>query len=100
MTVQADGHQVPAGISELLSLPDGTLLLAATATSGDPDHQSGSLWWTAAAASGVLNAVRIREFDGLKPEGLSLSPTPGRLVVAFDTGDDDPLWTELPWPTP
>ena len=100
LTVQADGITVPAGIAELLALPDGSLLLAATATEGNPGHQVGSLWWAGTAASGPLNAVRVREFDGLKPEGLALSPTPGRLVVTFDTGEHTPLWAELPWPTP
>ena len=41
------------GISELLALPDGSLLMAATASAGDPEHQSGSLWWSAAAAAGT-----------------------------------------------
>ena len=100
MSVLADGKDVPAGISEILSLPDGALLIAATAASGNPDKQVGGLWWAGAGEDGLLNAVKVRDFEGLKPEGLALSPTPGRLVVTFDTGGDAPLWTELPWPTP
>jgi hypothetical protein len=100
MTVLADGVQVPGGVAELLALPDGALLVAATAATGKPEQQSSSLWWAGTAAPGPLNAVRVHEFDGLKAEGLALSPTPGRLIVTFDTGADAPLWTELPWPTP
>lgn len=100
MTVQADGASVPAGISELLALPDGALLVAATVATGDPKEESSSLWWAGTASPGQLNVTRVREFEGLKAEGLALSPTPGRLVVTFDTGAKAPLWTELPWPTP
>ena len=95
--VQADGEQTPAGISELLFLPDGSLLLAATAP-GAPDTQSGALWWAPEAQPGELVPRHVRTFEGLKPEGLALAPTPGRLKVAFDRGSEAPLWVELPWP--
>ena len=76
------------------------LLMAATAAVGDPETESSGLWWSGAPAPGQLNADRVHAFDGLKAEGLALSPTPGRLIVAFDTGAQVPLWTELSWPTP
>lgn len=98
LEVEADGRPAPAGIADLLALPDGTLVLAATAAAGDPDRQSGALFQVHEPAPGNLDARRFRVFEGHKPEGLALSPSPGRLVVAFDTGGADPLWTEIPWP--
>ena len=100
LSVQVEGGPVPGGVSELLALPDGALLIATTAATGSPKTQDGGLWWAGGAREGGLNAVEIRTFEGLKPEGLALSPTPGRLVVTFDRGAEPPLWTELPWPSP
>ena len=100
LSVQVEGEPVPGGVSELLALPDGALLIATTAATGVPNVQDGGLWWAGGAREGSLDAVEIRTFEGLKPEGLALSPTPGRLVVTFDRGGEPPLWTELPWPRP
>jgi len=36
--------------------------------------------------------------DGLKPEGLSLSPDGQRVVVVFDHGAETPRWLSLPRP--
>lgn len=98
LTVTADGAEAPGGISELLELGDGSLLLAATASGADPAQQSGSLWHAASKAE--LAAPRlVRVFAGLKPEGLSYTSS-GKIAVVFDTGETAPLWTELPWPAP
>lgn len=103
-----DGRSVPGGISELLFLPDGRLLLTSTPSGTKEGRQSGRLWVTSVPASALdapdaaapvtLTPTLVRAFDGLKPEGLSLSPVPGQLVVVFDTGGPAPQWMEMPWP--
>ena len=94
----ADGREVPAGVSELLFHPEGPLGVAATPTSGDPDHVTGRLYIVARPEKGVLEARVWREFPGRKPEGLSHSATQGRVTVAFDAGAENPDWVELVWP--
>jgi multidrug resistance efflux pump len=96
LTVEADGAAAHGGISELLELTDGSLLVAATASGADPAQQSGSLWHVAGKPGSAAPRL-VREFEGLKPEGLSYDSS-GKIAVVFDTGDTAPLWTELPWP--
>jgi multidrug resistance efflux pump len=98
LSVTADGRTVPGGISDLVMLPEGALVLTATASGLRPKQQTGSLWRVAAPTPGELTAVRVRVFDGLKPEGVALAPQPGELAIIFDTGLDTPLWLRLPWP--
>lgn len=97
LTVTADGADAPGGVSELLELDDGSLLIAATASGTDPATQSGALWH-AKDRAGLAAPTRVRVFPGLKPEGLARSPGGDAIAVAFDTGDAAPLWMELPWP--
>lgn len=106
LRVSADGKDVAGGISDLLELSDGSLLIATTKSGEDPGEQDGAVWH-AADRNTLSEARRVRSFPGLKPEGLALrpdGPTPRpsgsgqSVVVVFDTGDAPPLWTELPWP--
>lgn len=97
LTVVADGAPAPAGIAELLELPDGSLLIAATAAGSEPQVQSGALYHVRgrdAAAEPVL----VRTFPGMKPEGLSRSAEGDAIAVVFDAGGGTPQWTEHPWP--
>lgn len=96
LTVQAGDEVLPGGISDLLALPDGSLAVTATVEG----QQSGSLWWIPKPAEGEMQGRKIRSFKGLKPEGLSLSPSPGKLLITFDMGSATPLWVELDRPTP
>lgn len=105
LTAEADGETVPAGISELLRLPDGTLLVAGTPAEGDATVETGALWWIAAAdldgapaRGGAVPTHLVRSWPGLRPEALALAPAPGRVAVFFDTGSATPLWTDIPWP--
>lgn len=41
--------------------------------------------------------TRLRHFDGLKPEGVTLAPD-GSLVVVFDEGAAPPKWLRMPAP--
>lgn len=98
LEVTADGRPHVAGIAELLALPDGTVIIAATA-SGDPEpsSQDGAIY-SVAGQTGLGSPSVIRRFAGLKPEGMSLDPSGTAIAVVFDLGDATPMWTELPWP--
>lgn len=95
---EAGGKSAPGGVSDLLFMPDGSLMITSTPSTSEATPQSGKLWSVATPAAGVLSPREIRAFSGLKPEGLSLSPTPGRVVIVFDAGGDVPSWLEIPWP--
>jgi hypothetical protein len=99
LEVKADGVRVPGGISELLALPDGTMIIGATASGINARTQDGAVYFSKSPTDGTTYARRVNEFGGLKPEGLALSPHPGRFAIVFDRGSDDPSWLELPWPS-
>jgi hypothetical protein len=99
LRVSADGAAAPAGISELLELPDGSLLIAATATGAEPTRQDGALYHVADQA-GLAAPRLVRTFPGRKPEGLARSGSGDTIVIVFDAGADAPLWMEQPWPAP
>ena len=98
LPARIDEKSVPAGISELLFLPNGSLMLTSTPSSGDNGQPTGAVSYIRAPGEGLMQALTLREFPGLKPEGLSLSANPGHVVIAFDKGDKTPEWIELPWP--
>jgi len=98
LRVKADGREVAGGIAELLSLPDGTVVVASTASGINPSSQDGSLWHVRRSSAGSVGAQRFVVFAGRKPEGLALSPNPGQLTVGFDAGQATPAWVEIPWP--
>lgn len=99
LQVQADGAPRPAGIADLLELPNGSLVLAATASGSDPTTQDGTLW-LADGRDGLATPRKLHSFPGLKPEGIALRQDGAALVVVFDTGAAPGLWMELPWPAP
>ncbi|MBL8946037.1 MAG: biotin/lipoyl-binding protein [Myxococcales bacterium] len=99
LRVRADGAEVAGGISELLELPDGRLLVATTASAGDPSTQDGALYVVdGRAAAGTPTLVRT--FPGQKAEGLALVAAGDAIAIVFDTGAATPLWMELRWPAP
>jgi multidrug resistance efflux pump len=99
LTVAADGARVAAGIAELLELPDGSLLVAATAAGDEPSVQNGALYHVSSVQNGALGQpVLVRTFPGAKPEGLSRSANGDAIAVVFDAGAGAPHWTEHPWP--
>jgi hypothetical protein len=97
LRVVADGADAPAGIAELLELPDRSLLVAATsANPPDPSAQDGIV---VHVARDRLDAPRrVLATPGLKPEGLALAPRGDAIAIVFDTGASTPLWMEMPWP--
>jgi multidrug resistance efflux pump len=93
--VEVDGKNTPGGISDLLFLPDGKLAITSTPATADGD--GGALWRVDAPESGSLNPSLVKRFPGLKPEGISQSFAPDKLMVVFDTGGGAPLFEEIPW---
>lgn len=81
----------PLGISELLFLNRDTLAIAATPSEGEPSDPLGSLW-TLSLSEDSTGPRRVKEFPGLKPEGLARGPQGKRVTVLFDQGRRQPLW--------
>lgn len=90
-----DGALVPEGVTDLLFLADGSLVIAANAPkSGKPDG-GGAVWKLASADA---TPVLVQRFPGLKPEGLSLTPDGKQLAVVFDRGQEAAQWVRLTLP--
>lgn len=100
LTVRADGASVRAGISDLLELPGGQLLVTATAAGAtDPRSQDGALF-VVDDRSKLASPRLLWTFPGLKPEGVALGAKSDALVLVFDAGAATPQWMEQPWPAP
>src|SRR6478752_3696159 len=87
------GKSVCEGISDLAFLPNGSLLVTGNAPKGMPTDGGGSLW-KLAAPNGA--PTLLKRFEGLKPEGVALSPDRVSAIVVFDTDGKEPLW--IRWP--
>ena len=97
LDASADGSSLPGGISDLAFLPDGALAVTTTPSAADDDTATGVLYRVRPGAAGIAQARRVRVFEGLKPEGISLSGRADHLAVVFDTDAATPRWLELPW---
>jgi hypothetical protein len=80
------------GVADLAALPDGTLLIAANSPKNMPADGGGALW---KLKEPHAPAELLKRFDGLKPEGVALTPTGKDVVVVFDTDGKKPLWIRL-----
>lgn len=80
------------GISDMAFLPRGVMLLLANSPKGMPSDGGGALWAVEPGAPPRL----LQHFAGLKPEGLSLSPTSATVTIVFDRDRQQPLWTTWP----
>jgi hypothetical protein len=89
-----DKH-IPQGIADLATLPDGSLAIAANAPKGLAPDGGGALWHF---VPGQGAPRLLRHFNGLRPEGVTLSADGKELVVVFDQNDDPPMW--MRWPLP
>jgi len=98
LCVDAKGEKVCQGISDMIFLPDGSLLLSANAPKGGPKDHGGAIWHLRAPV-GNVPPVLLYRFDGLKPEGVTVAATGRSLVVVFDCDRETPKWTEIPFPT-
>jgi hypothetical protein len=81
------------GIADITFLADGSSLLVANSPKGMPSDGGGSLWKLAAPNGTPL---LLKRFDGLKPEGITLSPDRSAAVLVFDRDGQKPLW--FTWP--
>jgi hypothetical protein len=94
--VEVEGRPTPGGISELLFLADGTLVL--TSTPSTAEGAGGALWRVDRPAGGALSPRLVRRFPGRKPEGIAPSLAPGKLMIVFDNGAaGQPEYLDLAW---
>jgi hypothetical protein len=88
-----DKH-IPQGIADLAALPDGSLAIAANAPKGLEPDGGGALYHFVPGQAPRL----LRHFQGLRPEGVTVSADGKELVVVFDQNDAPPMW--MTWPLP
>lgn len=91
--------RVCQGISDLLFLADGSLVLTANAPKGGPSDGGGSLWHVPSPVT-QSKPVLLQRFPGKKPEGVALSASGRDVIIVFDTDQSSPYWTLCPIPTP
>jgi hypothetical protein len=94
LLVDAEGRTVPGGIADMTFIDASTLVIAATASGIDPTTQTGALY-VAREDGRALAATRVRAFEGLKPEGVALTPDRGALTIVFDRGSEPAQWLQL-----
>jgi hypothetical protein len=95
LCVSVARHRVCQGIADMTFLPDGSLMVAANAPKGGPSDHGGALWQLPLPV-GRKPAILLHRFPGLKPEGVTLSPTSRSLIIVFDRDDRPGQWTEVP----
>jgi multidrug efflux pump subunit AcrA (membrane-fusion protein) len=99
LTVGEGAGAEPAGISDLAILPDGGLAILAVALPGSHGGDRGALWTIQAPlVAGEAKAMKIREFPGLKPEGIAVGPDSNELVIVFDADHGASRWIRIPVP--
>jgi hypothetical protein len=86
---------IARGISDLMSLSDGSLVLCANSPKGMPADGGGAIYWLKPGAGAP---VLLHDFPGLKPEGVTLAEDGKGLVLVFDNDLRPPLWTRCPLP--
>jgi hypothetical protein len=91
-------QKVCEGISDMLFLPDGSLMVSANAPKGGPKDHGGALWHLPSPPD-KRAPVLLRRFPDLKPEGLAYSPSGRSVAVVFDCDQAVPKWTEVSLPT-
>lgn len=106
--VLLDGKTTPGGISDMLFLADGSLIVSATPSTAEGD--AGALYRLTMPSQGpasngaatptspgrTLTAAPIARFPA-KAEGIAPSKE-GHLLVVFDNGDRTPAFVEVPCP--
>lgn len=93
----AGAKPVCQGLSDMVFLPDGSLVASSNAPKGGPKDGGGSVWLVPAPIGQTAPRL-LKRFEGLKPEGVTIAPGGGRIVVVFDCDQAQPLWAEVPLP--
>jgi hypothetical protein len=93
------GERICQGVSDMLFLADGSLVLTANAPKGGREDGGGALWIVPAPV-GTTAPVLLERFEGLRPEGIALAPGGSSVMMVFDRHLEAPLWTERPLPSP
>lgn len=88
LRVETAGGPAVQGISDLMFLPDGSLVLLANSPKKLPPDGGGALWWLRPGSPPRL----LRRFLGLKPEGVTLTSDGQALLIVFDRDRQQPLW--------
>ncbi|MBN2054575.1 hypothetical protein JW905_06620, partial [bacterium] len=86
---EADGR--PRGISDLAFDDSGRLWALSTVPGVEGDDQTGGFHRLERFADGAIRAATLREFPGLKPEGLCFL-TDSEFMIVFDTGQGTPFF--------
>jgi len=89
------GGMIGRGFADLSTLPDGSIVLCANSPKNMPGDGGGGVYWLKPGANAPL---LLREFPGLKPEGVTLAENGKELVVVFDENLNPPHWIRLPLP--
>ncbi|MBL8909189.1 MAG: hypothetical protein JNM17_00660 [Archangium sp.] len=89
---------IKQGVTDLLFLPDGRLLLVSNQPKQPDMTDFGGALWRLDKPDAA--PVLIQHFPGLKPEGLSFTPDGKKLKVVFDRGPGVPQWLEVALPPP
>lgn len=95
-----------ASISDLALLPDLGLAILAVGRPGPDDSEEikrhgkhGSVWYVPPPLQGgILNAKRVHDYPGWRPEGVAVTPDERGLMIVFDTGNNPPRFSNLPLP--
>ncbi|MBN2011621.1 efflux RND transporter periplasmic adaptor subunit [candidate division KSB1 bacterium] len=82
------------GISDLMFDDQGTLWALSTIPNVDTNEQIGGLHRIKHFADGSLEATRIYEFPGLKPEGLC-QRGPHQFTIVFDNDNETPAFCQV-----
>lgn len=95
LRVEQDGKPVMQGVSDLLRVGDGLVLLANAPKGGTKDG-GGSMWWWKTPLQG--KPTLVRRFAGLKPEGAALAPDGQSITLVFDCDQENPSWVSVGLP--
>jgi hypothetical protein len=97
LCVPVGNRRVCQGLSDMTFLSDGSLVVTANAPKGGPPDYGGSLWHLPVPL-GKKPPVLLHRFPGLKPEGVTLSPSASSLVIVFDRDQRPAQWIEIGLP--
>jgi len=92
----AAGARMSQGIADLAFGPDGALYVCANAPKSGTADGGGTLWRIAQPRGGRMTATVLRQFSGLKPEGVAVGPAGKALGLVFDRDGGEPVWTTWP----